>query len=136
MNDDGTPSNRLDSLARSIVQDLGSSASTVEEAIEDPLVSRYIQEGMAKANEVAISRATKVQVRIIMCVWGGIGSYNCVCVGGVLKGRTCVTLYYSCRLGLSPLLMHVYTCTYVCTYVVLFMLVVFIFVSVHVHVHF
>ncbi len=75
MNEDGTPSNRLDSLARSIVQDLGSSASTMEEAVEDPLITSYIQEGMTKANEQAISRATRVQVCCVLCVcvWGGGG---------------------------------------------------------------
>ncbi len=62
MNEDGTPSNRLDSLALSIVQDLGSSASTVKEAIEDPLITTYVQDGITKGNEQAISRATRVQV--------------------------------------------------------------------------
>ncbi|XP_064385622.1 long-chain-fatty-acid--CoA ligase ACSBG2-like isoform X2 [Halichondria panicea] len=61
MNDDGTPSNRLDSLAVSIAQELGSNATTVEEAKEDPLIIRYIEEGMGKANEESISRAAKVQ---------------------------------------------------------------------------
>ncbi len=53
MNEDGTPSNRLDSLARSIVQDLGSMQcqhySWTEKAVEDPL----IQQGMTKANGLA-----------------------------------------------------------------------------------
>ena len=66
MNDDGTPSNRLDSLAMSIAQELGSNASTVEEAKEDPLIIRYIEEGLVKANEESISRAAKVQVIIVM----------------------------------------------------------------------
>ncbi len=67
MNDDGTPcSNRLDSLAVSIAQELGSNATTVEEAKEDPLIIRYIEEGMDKANEESISRAAKVQV-IVYC---------------------------------------------------------------------
>ncbi len=66
MNDDGTPSNRLDSLAVSIAQELGSNATTVEEAKEDPLIIRYIEEGMGKANEESISRAAKVQVIVVL----------------------------------------------------------------------
>ena len=64
MNEDGTPSERLDSLALSIAQELGSNATTVEEAKEDPLIIRYTEDGLARANEESISRAAKVQVRL------------------------------------------------------------------------
>lgn len=62
MNEDGSPSDRLDPLALSIAQELGSGATTVEEAKEDPLIISYIEEGIAKGNEESISRAAKVQV--------------------------------------------------------------------------
>ena len=56
------PTEQLDALARSILQDLGSNATTVPEAMEDSIVEKYIRDGMAQANEASVSRAAKVQV--------------------------------------------------------------------------
>ena len=57
------PTERLDALARAILQDLGSTATTIAEAAQDPIVTKYITDGMARANEECVSRAAKVQVR-------------------------------------------------------------------------
>ena len=62
---DNVPTDNLDPLALSIMQDIGSDAKTVSEAREDPLVKQYITDGMSKANEESVSRAAKVQVRLL-----------------------------------------------------------------------
>ena len=36
---------------------------TVEDAMIDPIVAKYINDGMMRANEESVSRAAKVQVR-------------------------------------------------------------------------
>lgn len=56
------PTNQLDMLARSILQDLGSTTTTVEDALVDPIITKYINDGMFRANEESVSRAAKVQV--------------------------------------------------------------------------
>ena len=56
------PTEHLDSLARSILQDLGSTSSTVSEAAADPIVAKYINDGIVAANAESVSRAAKVQV--------------------------------------------------------------------------
>ena len=61
MNENLEPTSNLDRLALSILQELGSSATTVEEATEDQLVLDYIQQGMKEVNEESVSRAAKVQ---------------------------------------------------------------------------
>jgi len=38
----------------------------VQEAIADPLVTKYITEGMKKVNEKSVSRAAKVQVSYML----------------------------------------------------------------------
>ncbi len=48
----------------SILQELGSSATTVEEAAADTRVLDYIQRSMQDANEESVSRAAKVQASI------------------------------------------------------------------------
>lgn len=63
MTPDNVPTDNLDPLALSIMQEIGSTATTVSEAREDPLVKQYITDGMARANEESVSRAAKVQVR-------------------------------------------------------------------------
>ncbi len=71
------PTEQLDTLARTILQDLGSTAATVPEAMEDPIVAKYISDGMAQANEASVSRAAKVQV----CMYdGGRVSPRVVCL--------------------------------------------------------
>ena len=62
MDADNVPTDNLDPLALSIMQEIGSAARTVSEAREDPLVKQYITSGMNKANEDSVSRAAKVQV--------------------------------------------------------------------------
>lgn len=74
MDSDLHPTEQLDMLAQSILQDLGSNATTIAEATADPIVAKYITDGMAQANEESVSRAAKVQVResvefsLIYCV--------------------------------------------------------------------
>ena len=65
MDSDLKPSEVLDSLALSIVSELGSTATTTREAMNDPIVVEYINNGMARANQESVSRAAKVQVRHI-----------------------------------------------------------------------
>ena len=59
---DNEPTDQLDSLGLSIVQELGSTATTVSAAMKDPLVLSFIETGVMKANEDSVSRAAKVQV--------------------------------------------------------------------------
>ena len=66
MNEDGDPTDGLDRLALSILQELGSSATTVQEAAGDPMVLDYIQRGMQDANEESVSRAAKVQASVVV----------------------------------------------------------------------
>ena len=63
MDTDNVPTDNLDPLALSIVQEIGSAARTVSEARDDPLVKQYITSGMNRANEDSVSRAAKIQVR-------------------------------------------------------------------------
>ena len=63
---DNVPTDNLDPLALSIMQEIGSTVKTVSEAREDPLVNKYITDGMNKANEESVSRAARVQVSWIM----------------------------------------------------------------------
>ncbi|GAB1598901.1 long-chain-fatty-acid--CoA ligase ACSBG2-like isoform X2 [Argonauta hians] len=57
------PTNKLNPLSRNWVQSLGSNAKTVSEIIDqkDEKVMKAIQDAIDKANEKAVSRATKVQ---------------------------------------------------------------------------
>ena len=63
MDDSNLPSDRLDKVSLSVMVSIGSKSATVSAAREDPLVDQYIQQGMMRANERALSRAQKVQVR-------------------------------------------------------------------------
>ena len=63
MDDSNLPSDRLDKVSLSVMASIGSKSATVSDAREDPLVDQYIQQGMMRANERALSRAHKVQVR-------------------------------------------------------------------------
>ena len=62
MDADNVPTDNLDPLALSIMQEIGSAARTVSEARDDRLVKQYITSGMNKANEESVSRAAKIQV--------------------------------------------------------------------------
>ena len=55
------PTEQLDALALSILQELGSTATTTTEAAADPIITKYITDGMACANKECVSRATKIQ---------------------------------------------------------------------------
>ncbi|XP_019862624.1 PREDICTED: long-chain-fatty-acid--CoA ligase ACSBG1-like [Amphimedon queenslandica] len=55
------PTDDMDSIAKQVAYEIGSSATTVSEAMNDDVIKRYIQQGMEQANEQAISRAAKVQ---------------------------------------------------------------------------
>ena len=61
VDDSNFPSDRLDKVSLSVMASIGSKCTTVSEAREDPLVDQYIQQGMTRANERALSRAHKVQ---------------------------------------------------------------------------
>ena len=63
---DNVPTDNLDPLALSIMQEIGSPVKTVSEAREDPLVNKYITDGMNRANEESVSRAARVQVSWVM----------------------------------------------------------------------
>ena len=62
---DNVPTDNLDPLALSIMQELGSKSTTVSEAREDALVKQYITEGMTRANQDSVSRAAKVQASLM-----------------------------------------------------------------------
>lgn len=59
--DELDPTDELDQLGLNALHQIGSQATTVSEAIADPLVERYIKQGMERANELSISRAACVQ---------------------------------------------------------------------------
>ena len=63
MDADNVPTDNLDPLALSIMQEIGSAARTVTEARGDAQVQQYITSGMNRANEESVSRAAKIQVR-------------------------------------------------------------------------
>ena len=74
MDDSNLPSDSLDKVSLSVMASIGSKSATVSDAREDPLVDQYIQQGMMRANERALSRAQKVQVRSLL----GCKSQHCV----------------------------------------------------------
>ena len=89
MDDSNLPSDRLDKVSLSVMASIGSKSATVSDAREDPLVDQYIQQGMMRANERALSRAQKVQVRRLvrmkasaLCPEISDSSFNwsCTCV--------------------------------------------------------
>lgn len=57
----GAPTSRLNKEAEEISKGLGSSATTVEEVVADPLWKKYLDDGMKKANSNATSSAQIVQ---------------------------------------------------------------------------
>ncbi|XP_065901711.1 long-chain-fatty-acid--CoA ligase ACSBG2-like isoform X2 [Dysidea avara] len=59
--DDLTPTDKLSPMGLAVMSQLGSLATSVKEATADPLVTKYITEGMKKVNEKSVSRAAKVQ---------------------------------------------------------------------------
>jgi long-chain-fatty-acid--CoA ligase ACSBG len=67
------PSDELDGIAMKVINEIGSNVTTVTEAREDPIVLEYIRQGMEKANELAISRAAKVQKFAILPTEFSIG---------------------------------------------------------------
>eukprot|EP00042_Codosiga_hollandica_P045216 m.455961 g.455961 ORF g.455961 m.455961 type:complete len:650 (+) comp56971_c0_seq1:90-2039(+) len=58
---EGGPTPKLTEQATAILQSIGSTATTVEEAIADKKVYDYIFEGIKKANGFAVSNAQKIQ---------------------------------------------------------------------------
>lgn len=62
MDSDLKPTEYLDRLALSILQDLGSTATTIAQAAADERVTKYIKDGLTQANDESVSRAAKVQV--------------------------------------------------------------------------
>ncbi|XP_019848922.1 PREDICTED: long-chain-fatty-acid--CoA ligase ACSBG2-like [Amphimedon queenslandica] len=62
------PTDELDPIAKGILHDIGSESTTVSEVLTDPLVKQYIQQGIDKVNEEAISRAARIQKFTILPV--------------------------------------------------------------------
>ncbi|RHY27761.1 hypothetical protein DYB32_006544 [Aphanomyces invadans] len=61
MDDQGAPTSTLDGSVVRILSQLGSTATTTAEAYEDPVVLKYIDEGLKRANNKAASRAQWIQ---------------------------------------------------------------------------
>jgi long-chain-fatty-acid--CoA ligase ACSBG len=61
IDEDGNPTKELDQSAKLLLSTIGSHATTVPEAIADPIVHQYIEKEMKKANSKAISRAAQVK---------------------------------------------------------------------------
>ncbi|OQR85535.1 long-chain-fatty-acid-CoA ligase, partial [Achlya hypogyna] len=66
MDANGAPTDELDGAVTFVLRELGSSATTVAEAIADPKVFAYVDAGLQRANERATSRAQKVQKYIFV----------------------------------------------------------------------
>ncbi|OQR88903.1 long-chain-fatty-acid-CoA ligase [Achlya hypogyna] len=66
MDANGAPTDELDGAVTFVLRELGSSATTVAEAIADPKVLAYVDAGLQRANERATSRAQKVQKYIFV----------------------------------------------------------------------
>ena len=64
LSDAGAPIDELDEEAVGICKSLGVELSKVSEVMESSVVKKYIQEGINRANERAISNAARVQVLI------------------------------------------------------------------------
>lgn len=60
LDQDGKPTNKLTGVALDVSKDIGSTATTTEQAKTDPKWQAYFDEGIKKANEKATSRAQKV----------------------------------------------------------------------------
>ena len=63
LDDNNMPVDKLDKTALAVLAGIGCEATTVSVARADPKVHDYIQQGMKLANDSALSRAQKVQVR-------------------------------------------------------------------------
>jgi len=57
VDEEGTPTNKLTGVALEVSRELGSSATTTEEARDDPLWKKYLDEGIKMANSKSTSRA-------------------------------------------------------------------------------
>ena len=57
---EGVPSNKLDGAALGTAKEIGSTATTTEDARDDPKWREYFERGIEKANEKATSRAQRV----------------------------------------------------------------------------
>jgi len=60
IDENGTATNKLTGRALEVGKEIGSSATTTEEAAKDEKWQKYFDEGMKKANDAATSRAQKV----------------------------------------------------------------------------
>ncbi|KAI6649820.1 hypothetical protein LOD99_6370 [Oopsacas minuta] len=58
---DGLPSDELDEEVIDICKSLGVEATTVSEAVKSSVVHQYIEDGMHKANEKAVSNVAKIK---------------------------------------------------------------------------
>ena len=61
IDEESKPTDELDAMALSVLQSLGSTATTATEARDDPKVIAYIEDAIKKTNGHAISRAAVVQ---------------------------------------------------------------------------
>ena len=61
---EGLPTDELDDEAVGICKNLGVELTTVSEAMESLPVKKYIQDGIMRANERAVSNVARVKVKI------------------------------------------------------------------------
>lgn len=61
VDEEGHPSDNLTHAVIEVLQGLGSSATTMTAALEDPLVIKHIEQGVIKRNQRAVSNAQKIQ---------------------------------------------------------------------------
>ena len=63
---EGTPTDELDEEAVGICKSLGVELSKVSEVMESPVVKKYIQEGIDRANERAMNHQCIIKVNSLM----------------------------------------------------------------------
>jgi long-chain-fatty-acid--CoA ligase ACSBG len=66
MDEDGAPTNQLDRTALKVGKEIGSTATTVEEAIACEKFQKYIADGMKRSNDASTSRAQRVQKFLVL----------------------------------------------------------------------